>query len=145
MTRLIASGLHKYVSFPVAAHDHDFVLAATEHFDPTTRHIKDADGNVVIRLDSKYFNSIFKGSYTEEVVDITLASAQKWYEENEDKRKKIINKVFLQSARNSTTSCCPKLFHRSDFTQEYNDIVTLLPWIKGLLDSHFFKHGCAYI
>lgn len=139
MIRLIASKLHKYASFLVATHNPSIVLEVAKRFDPTTRHIKDANGNVVIRLDSEYFNSIFKGSYTEEVVDITLASAHKWYEVNEDKCKKKINNVFLQSAINCTTSHWPKLFHRSDFTEEYNDIVTLLSQIKGLPDSHYFQ------
>lgn len=81
---------------------------------------------MVIRLDSEYFNSLFKGSYTEEVVDITLVSAQNYYEENEDNYKKTINNVFMQSSQNSTTFRWSKFFHRSDFNEEYNDIVTLL-------------------
>lgn len=116
MTYLMASELHKYASFLVAAHDPNFVLATTEFFDPTTTQIKAADGNAVIHLYSEYFNSILKGSYTKEVVGITLTSAHKWYKEYEDKCKKTINNVFLQTARNSTTSHWPKLFHRSDLT-----------------------------
>lgn len=94
---------------------------------------------MVFRLDSEYLNSVFKGSYTKEVVDITLAIAQKYNEENEDTCKKTINNVFLQSARNSTTSRWPKIFHQSNFNEEYNGIVHLLSRIKGLPNSHYFQ------
>lgn len=140
MTHIIASEVHKYASFPVVAHDLNFVLAVTERFDPIARQIKDADGNVVIHLDSEYFNSIFKGSYVEEVMDITPTRAHKWYEENEDKCKKTINNVFLQTATNSTTSHWPKFFHRSDFTMEYNVIVLKIIVQEILCPYQNFSH-----
>lgn len=37
LTSLIKSELHKYASFPVAAHDPEFVLEVAVHFDPSTR------------------------------------------------------------------------------------------------------------
>lgn len=37
MTHLIASEIHKYVSFLVAVHDPNFVLEIEKHFDPNTR------------------------------------------------------------------------------------------------------------
>lgn len=77
LTNLINSELQKYASFPVAAHDPEFVLAVADHFDPTTRHVKDEDQNVIMTLDSVFFNSVFKGSLVEEVADITQESAQR--------------------------------------------------------------------
>lgn len=59
-------------------------------------------------LDSIFFNSVFKGSPVEEVVDITQESAQEYYEKNETKCKKMINIVFLSFARHSTITGWPK-------------------------------------
>ncbi|XP_059064729.1 uncharacterized protein LOC131856815 [Cryptomeria japonica] len=51
---------------------------------------------------------VFKGSPVEEVADITQENAQEYFEKNEVKCKKVINTVFLSTARNSTTSRWPK-------------------------------------
>lgn len=110
-----------------------------DHFNPNTRQVKDVDQNVVMTLDS-----VFKGSPVEEVVDISQESAQEYYEKNEVKCKKAINIVYLSTARNSTTSQWPKYFHRSDFNEEYNDMVTVLAWVKGLNDSHYFQNSMCY-
>lgn len=98
LSHLIGSERHKYVSFLVGAHDPNFVLVIAEWFNLVTRHFKDAYGYGVIHLNSEYFNSVYKGSYTEEVVDINQGRAQKWYEENDNKCKKTINNVFLSSS-----------------------------------------------
>lgn len=99
MSNLFASELHKYASFPIVSHDLDFVLAVVDHFDPNTKQVEDVQGNVVICLDSEFFNSVFKGSSREEVVDITPTSAYTNYEENMNKCNKNINTIFLQTAQ----------------------------------------------
>lgn len=97
-------------------------------------------------LDNVFFNSVFKGSLVEEVADITQESAQEYYEKNNDKCKKVINIVFLSAARISLTSRWPKGFHRSDFNEEYNDMLTMLSRVRGLKDSHYFQNWmCSYM
>lgn len=108
MSNLIRSELHKYASFPVAAHDLDFLLAVADHIDPHTRKVKDSNYNVVMTLDSVFFNNVFKGSAVEEVADITKENAQEYYEKNEAKCKKMISIVFLSSVRGFITTRWPK-------------------------------------
>lgn len=144
LTSLIKYELHKYASFPVATHDPEFVLAMADHFDPSTRQVRDDDQKVIMTLDSVFFNSIFKGSLAEEVANISQESAQEYYEKHEDKCKKVINIVYLSTARSSLTSRWPKSFHRSDFNKEYNDMVTMLSRVRGLKDSHYFQSWTIY-
>lgn len=137
MKNLMRSKLHKYASFPVAAHDPEFVLVVVEHFDSNAHQVKDADKNVVMTLDSVFFNSLFKGLKEVEVAHITMESAQAYYEKHTDKCKKGINTVFLSTPRDLIVTRWPKYFHKSDFSEEYNDMVTMFAWVKGLRDSHY--------
>lgn len=58
LTNLIRFELHKYASFPVAAHYPDFVLVVADHFDLNTRQVKDVDQNVVMTLENIFFNNV---------------------------------------------------------------------------------------
>lgn len=116
-----------------------------EHFDPNTHQVKDVDKNVVMTFDSVFFNNLFKGLKGVEVANITMDSAQAYYENHIDKCKKTINIVFLSTSCDTTVTMWPMYFHRSDF-HEYNDMITILARVKGLRDSHHFQEWmCDYM
>lgn len=76
MQAIVNIGIHLATSFPFPAHDPKFVLSVAAYFDKETRSVNDIDGKVIIRLDEKFFDRIFKCPKVEEYADINMETTQ---------------------------------------------------------------------
>ena len=70
------------LTFPLAAHEPEFIIACARHFDAASQTIKDQDGNTVISLDPKTIDRIFHVPHTLVVTNITRKKAMKQWNED---------------------------------------------------------------
>ena len=125
-------------TFPMAAIEPDFVYGCAWRFTPKTRTIKDADGKVIISLDSEFIEQIFKVPHKSECIDLTKELSLACWNEKKSNYQKYVNLYWLDNKR-SNFSRWPKTLYRSNFKQEYKDLVILLSRICGLKDSTNFE------
>lgn len=128
MQQLLNSHIHLVTSFPMVILEPEFVLACASHFYKETRTIKDDDGKVIIMLDPKTIDKIFKVLTPPTHANITIEKAQTHYNQNEESCKKNINTNWILKPRAMTTRW-PKLY-QSDCKEEINDMITLCSVIK---------------
>ena len=75
MNHIKRSNINLVSAFPMAAMEPDFVLGCTWRFTPKSKTMKDADGKVVISLDPKVIEKIFKVPHKAECADLTKESS----------------------------------------------------------------------
>lgn len=75
MKHIKRSNIDLVSAFPMAAMEPDFVLGCIWHSTPKTKTIKDADRRVIISLDPKVIEKIFKVPHKAECVDLTKESS----------------------------------------------------------------------
>lgn len=54
------NSIHLFSYFPMFTQDPEFVMATTNHFDPSSKIVKDTNGKKLISLDEDLFDTIFK-------------------------------------------------------------------------------------
>ena len=71
MKRIKRSHIHLVSMFPMVAMEPEFVLGCAKRFSPKSETIKNVDGKVIISLDPKIIEQIFKVPHNAECVDLT--------------------------------------------------------------------------
>lgn len=109
------------------------------HYNKDDWSFKDANRNVVMGLNLKFFDKAFLCPSIDSYVDITMEYAQEEYEKDtETYNKKVINSNWLKNPRPSV-SRWPKSFPRNEFIEEVNDLVTFLSRVKVFPTSSTFQ------
>lgn len=67
--------IHLVSTFPMVAIELDFIFGCAWRFTSNTKTIKDADDKVIISLDPKVIEKIFKVPHKEKCVDLTKESS----------------------------------------------------------------------
>lgn len=138
MKHIKRSHIRLVSTFPMAAMELEFVLGCTKCLSPKSMTIEDVDGRVVISLNSEVIKQIFKVPHNAECVDLTKQSSLEIWNEKKGDYKKYVNQYWLDTKRNNF-SRWPKTVHRSNFKQEYKDLIILFRRVCGLKDSTNFE------
>lgn len=77
------TSIHLVSSFVVVILELEFVLACASHFDREKGNINDDDGKVIIRLDTKVIDKVFKVLDPPTHANITIEKSQAHYNQNE--------------------------------------------------------------
>ena len=96
--------------------------------------IKDAKGKVIISLDLEVIEQIFKVPHKVECADLTKESSLACWNGQKGDYQKYVNLYWLDNRRNNFFRWT-KIVHRSNFKQEYKDLIILLSRSCGLKDS----------
>lgn len=137
MKFLLNSHIHLVSTFPVLALELEFVLACASHFDSKSRTIKYDDGNIIIRLDAKTIDKIFKVPATPMYIDISMKISLDYYNQRRSDYIRHVNYKWIKTPR-TCFSRWPKLYH-PDLIEEVRDMITLLSRIMGLRLSNVFE------
>lgn len=125
MRFIVETNIHMVASFLIAVHNPKFFLQFSTHYNRNDWSIRDANGNVVMRLDAEFLDKAFICPSIDSYADNTEEYAYEEYHKDLDFSKRVINNKWLKNPRH-TISRWPKIFLRNDFIEEVNDLITLL-------------------
>lgn len=140
--KIRGSGLSKVASFPPMLIASELVIVCRECYHSSWK-IIDHDGRVLADFSTRSIGQTFHIPTFNVMEETEKGYAENMWKVDSLAWKKLINQHWLKEKRRSATKVPQELF-RSDFYEEYHNLVTLLSMIMGLPVATFFEEMMFY-
>ncbi|KAH9329594.1 hypothetical protein KI387_001702, partial [Taxus chinensis] len=142
MRAVKSNGIIRAAAFPCIAQLPEFVIECATSYHPSSRSVRDATGNTIIRLDAEFINYCLKIPVRKVATSISLHDAGGKWENHKADCMSIMNSKYMKKPR--SPSKFPRTLSRSNLVQEVDDVVKLLCRINGEANAYTF-HAWMYV
>lgn len=118
-------------------------MACKQEDQPKTRTIVDRDGNILVDMPGEAITNTFHIPTFRTMELPTIAECKAMWDKDPGGCKKLINQYWLKEKRGNATKVPQELF-RSNFHEEYLDLVTMLSRVMGLPTKTYFQEWMVY-
>lgn len=136
--RLLDSGLAHAAGYPTSVQCPELVLERMKAFNPETKEIRTAKGNVVVKLDPISIAIVFRLPFRDQFIEVDKEYAYSYFVNNEAQCLNNIARKWLAKPRRGKTRL-PKIIHKSLLMEDIANMVILLNRVMGNEDSNDLK------
>lgn len=133
--KMVRNGLVQAAGFPPSIQCPKMIVECAKHYKFDERKIIGHQGRIMANFIEEPIAEVFDIPSHSKLTVFTLEVATNFYMDNLDKALEIINTKWINKPRQHFSKL-PKVLHRSDFYDEYGDMITLLSRVvigKGYL------------
>lgn len=135
--------IEKVVGFPPSLEALELIMASRHEYQSDTRTIVDRDGNILTDMSAEGITKTFHIPTFQEMETPTIEECQATWDGNPTGCKRSINQHWLKEKQGRAVKVPHELF-RSDFHEDYHELVTMLSRVMGLLTTAFFQEWMVY-